>query len=110
MIIYEPGALGLPLVTNPVGIKEIAYGVGVFFTDADVCINQSSSITSFTSSHNILVPFRDALCGKLPASYTCYIGVVSMIDRGAYCAVSVAKLTNIVTPKMFDGTAEWIVR
>ncbi|KAI0223397.1 Protein farnesyltransferase subunit beta [Lamellibrachia satsuma] len=29
--------------------------------------------------------------------------------RGAYCAVSVAKLTNIVTPKMFDGTAEWIV-
>ncbi|XP_034250396.1 protein farnesyltransferase subunit beta [Thrips palmi] len=30
--------------------------------------------------------------------------------RGAYCALSVAKLTNIYTPSLFEGTAEWIVR
>lgn len=30
--------------------------------------------------------------------------------RGAYCALSVAKLVNIYTPELFEGTAEWIVR
>lgn len=30
--------------------------------------------------------------------------------RGAYCALSVSKLTNIYTPDLFEGTAEWIVR
>ncbi|MEE6492844.1 hypothetical protein FKM82_016650 [Ascaphus truei] len=30
--------------------------------------------------------------------------------RSAYCAASVASLTNIVTPKLFAGTAEWIAR
>ncbi|XP_060562237.1 protein farnesyltransferase subunit beta-like [Ruditapes philippinarum] len=30
--------------------------------------------------------------------------------RGAYCAASVARLTNIITPQLFDGTPEWIVR
>lgn len=29
--------------------------------------------------------------------------------RGAYCAISVAKLTNIYTDALFDKTAEWIV-
>lgn len=29
--------------------------------------------------------------------------------RGAYCAASVARLTNIITPDLFDGTPEWIV-
>ena len=28
--------------------------------------------------------------------------------RGAYCAASVARLTNIFTTEMFEGTAEWI--
>ncbi|XP_053553690.1 protein farnesyltransferase subunit beta-like [Bombina bombina] len=30
--------------------------------------------------------------------------------RSAYCAASVASLTNIMTPMLFDGTAEWIAR
>ncbi|XP_066279849.1 protein farnesyltransferase subunit beta-like [Branchiostoma lanceolatum] len=30
--------------------------------------------------------------------------------RGAYCAASAATLTNIITPEMFEGTPEWIVR
>lgn len=30
--------------------------------------------------------------------------------RGAYCALSVAKLTNIFTPSLFEGTAEWVVK
>ncbi|KAH3813217.1 protein farnesyltransferase subunit beta-like isoform X1 [Dreissena polymorpha] len=30
--------------------------------------------------------------------------------RGAYCAASVARLTNIMSPELFDGTPEWIVR
>lgn len=30
--------------------------------------------------------------------------------RSAYCAASVASLTNIITPTLFDGTAEWIAR
>ncbi|KAM4664528.1 protein farnesyltransferase subunit beta-like [Discoglossus pictus] len=30
--------------------------------------------------------------------------------RSAYCAASVASLTNIMMPKLFDGTAEWIAR
>uniref|UniRef100_A0A4X1UCT8 Protein farnesyltransferase subunit beta n=1 Tax=Sus scrofa TaxID=9823 RepID=A0A4X1UCT8_PIG len=30
--------------------------------------------------------------------------------RSAYCAASVASLTNIVTPDLFEGTAEWIAR
>ncbi|KAK3922613.1 Protein farnesyltransferase subunit beta, partial [Frankliniella fusca] len=30
--------------------------------------------------------------------------------RGAYCALSVSKLTNIFTPELFEGSAEWIVR
>ncbi|KAJ8309223.1 hypothetical protein KUTeg_014097 [Tegillarca granosa] len=29
--------------------------------------------------------------------------------RGAYCAASVARLTNIITKDLFDGTLEWIV-
>ncbi|KPJ18224.1 Protein farnesyltransferase subunit beta [Papilio machaon] len=29
--------------------------------------------------------------------------------RGAYCALTVAKLTNIYTDELFDKTAEWIV-
>lgn len=29
--------------------------------------------------------------------------------RGAYCAATVAKLTNVITVEMFDGTPEWIV-
>jgi len=30
--------------------------------------------------------------------------------RGAYCALAVAKLTNIYKPELFENTAEWIVR
>lgn len=30
--------------------------------------------------------------------------------RSAYCAASVASLTNILTPTLFAGTAEWIAR
>lgn len=30
--------------------------------------------------------------------------------RGAYCAVVAAYLTNIVTPDLFEGTAEWITK
>ncbi|XP_068110143.1 protein farnesyltransferase subunit beta [Hyperolius riggenbachi] len=30
--------------------------------------------------------------------------------RSAYCAASVASLTNIMTSNLFDGTAEWIAR
>ncbi|XP_076314534.1 protein farnesyltransferase subunit beta-like isoform X1 [Tachypleus tridentatus] len=30
--------------------------------------------------------------------------------RGVYCALAVARLTNIFTPDLFDGTAEWVVR
>ncbi|KAM7156135.1 protein farnesyltransferase subunit beta isoform 3-T3 [Molossus nigricans] len=30
--------------------------------------------------------------------------------RSAYCAASVASLTNIITPDLFEGTAEWIAR
>ncbi|NXK15648.1 FNTB farnesyltransferase, partial [Herpetotheres cachinnans] len=30
--------------------------------------------------------------------------------RSAYCATSVASLTNLLTPALFTGTAEWIVR
>ncbi|ELU07098.1 hypothetical protein CAPTEDRAFT_168477 [Capitella teleta] len=29
--------------------------------------------------------------------------------RGAYCAASAARLTNVATKAMFDGTAEWVV-
>lgn len=31
-------------------------------------------------------------------------------SRSAYCAASVASLTNVVTPDLFEGTAEWIAR
>uniref|UniRef100_A0A131YYF3 Protein farnesyltransferase subunit beta n=1 Tax=Rhipicephalus appendiculatus TaxID=34631 RepID=A0A131YYF3_RHIAP len=30
--------------------------------------------------------------------------------RGAYCALSVAKLTNTFTPSLFEGTAEWVIK
>lgn len=30
--------------------------------------------------------------------------------RGIYCALSVATLTNISCGKLFDGSAEWVVR
>lgn len=30
--------------------------------------------------------------------------------RGAYCALAVATLTNIACGKLFEGTAEWVVR
>lgn len=30
--------------------------------------------------------------------------------RGVYCALSVASLTNIYTEKLFERTAEWVVR
>ncbi|KAH7941943.1 hypothetical protein HPB49_018686 [Dermacentor silvarum] len=31
-------------------------------------------------------------------------------NRGAYCALSVAKLTNTFTPSLFEGTAEWVIK
>ncbi|GCC38136.1 hypothetical protein chiPu_0016647 [Chiloscyllium punctatum] len=30
--------------------------------------------------------------------------------RSAYCAASVASLTNIITPTLFEGTPEWVLR
>lgn len=30
--------------------------------------------------------------------------------RGAYCALAVARLTNIYTPELFEGTADWVIR
>ena len=30
--------------------------------------------------------------------------------RGVYCALSVARLTNVFTQAMFENTAEWILR
>jgi hypothetical protein len=36
--------------------------------------------------------------------------IVFVLFRGAYCAASVARLTNILTTQMFDGTPEWITR
>ena len=30
--------------------------------------------------------------------------------RSAYCAASVASLTNILTPKLFEDTTNWILR
>uniref|UniRef100_A0A8C0I7G6 Prenyltransferase alpha-alpha toroid domain-containing protein n=1 Tax=Bubo bubo TaxID=30461 RepID=A0A8C0I7G6_BUBBB len=35
---------------------------------------------------------------------------VPVYRRSAYCAASVASLTNILTPVLFAGTAEWIAR
>ncbi|KAG7283042.1 hypothetical protein CRUP_012935, partial [Coryphaenoides rupestris] len=43
----------------------------------------------------------------------CIIGTeeaYSVIDRSAYCAASVASLTNILTPRLFDDTPGWILR
>jgi protein farnesyltransferase subunit beta len=30
--------------------------------------------------------------------------------RGAYCALSVAGLTNVLVPELYAGTAEWIAK
>ncbi|XP_063803270.1 protein farnesyltransferase subunit beta isoform X3 [Pseudophryne corroboree] len=54
---------------------------------------------------------QEFLCSlKQPdGSFNMHIG--GEVDvRSAYCAASVASLTNIMTPKLFDGTAEWIAR
>ncbi|CAH1975928.1 unnamed protein product [Acanthoscelides obtectus] len=41
-------------------------------------------------------------------SFAMHIG--GEIDiRGAYCAATVASITGILTPELFEGTAEWIV-
>ncbi|XP_073495020.1 protein farnesyltransferase subunit beta [Phyllobates terribilis] len=46
---------------------------------------------------------------KTDGSFNMHVG--GEVDvRSAYCAASVASLTNIVSPKLFDGTAEWIAR
>lgn len=36
--------------------------------------------------------------------------VVCAVYRSAYCAASVASLTNILTPKLFEDTTHWILR
>ncbi|XP_013135680.1 PREDICTED: protein farnesyltransferase subunit beta isoform X2 [Papilio polytes] len=45
---------------------------------------------------------------SVDGSFALHIGGEQDI-RGAYCAVTVAKLTNIYTDELFDKTAEWIV-
>uniref|UniRef100_A0A3Q3FED6 Protein farnesyltransferase subunit beta n=1 Tax=Labrus bergylta TaxID=56723 RepID=A0A3Q3FED6_9LABR len=43
----------------------------------------------------------------------CIIGTeeaYNVIHRSAYCAASVASLTNILTPKLFEDTTSWILR
>lgn len=35
---------------------------------------------------------------------------ISSSRRSAYCAASVASLTNILTPKLFEDTTTWILR
>uniref|UniRef100_A0A8D0G6U0 Protein farnesyltransferase subunit beta n=1 Tax=Sphenodon punctatus TaxID=8508 RepID=A0A8D0G6U0_SPHPU len=57
-------------------------------------------------------------CPLLAFSYCCYstdrspwsLNSVSLNPRSAYCAASVASLTNIITPTLFEGTADWIAR
>ncbi|KAG6462257.1 protein farnesyltransferase subunit beta [Manduca sexta] len=45
---------------------------------------------------------------EVDGSFALHIGGEQDI-RGAYCAISVAKITNIYTDALFDKTAEWIV-
>lgn len=42
----------------------------------------------------------------LALTHTC----VFSFFRSAYCAASVASLTNIITPKLFENTTNWILR
>ena len=32
----------------------------------------------------------------------------SLFPRGAYCALAVATVTNIMTPELYENTAEWL--
>lgn len=62
----------------------------MLFWGASVILGSCASVTSL-STHllNFWAPFS---------------------HRSAYCAASVASLTNILTPALFAGTAEWIAR
>ncbi|NWR82047.1 FNTB farnesyltransferase, partial [Centropus unirufus] len=40
----------------------------------------------------------------------CHVPECPVSRRSAYCAASVASLTNVLTPALFAGTAEWIAR
>ncbi|XP_036406539.1 protein farnesyltransferase subunit beta-like isoform X1 [Megalops cyprinoides] len=46
---------------------------------------------------------------QLDGSFVMHVG--GEVDvRSVYCAASVASLTNIITPTLFDGTPSWIIR
>jgi len=48
-------------------------------------------------------------CRNEEGAFALHIG--GEVDvRGTYCALAVAKLTNICTKELFDGTAEWLVK
>lgn len=48
-------------------------------------------------------------CRSSDGSYCMHVdGEVDI--RGAYCAVVVACITNILTPSLFEGTAEWLTK
>lgn len=52
--------------------------------------------------------FTEPLVLAFAGSLTCF--PLFLFPRSAYCAASVASLTNIITPDLFEGTAEWIAR
>ncbi|KAG1671435.1 Protein farnesyltransferase subunit beta [Nymphon striatum] len=53
---------------------------------------------------------EEDVSGKSKTSYfTIIFNFHYFFLRGTYCALVVASLTNILTPELIDGTAEWIV-
>lgn len=61
---------------------------------------------SFTLKIHCIWEIRFKCESQLPAHpHLCF-----SFFRSAYCAASVASLTNILTPKLFEGTTNWILR
>ncbi|RXM93089.1 Protein farnesyltransferase subunit beta, partial [Acipenser ruthenus] len=71
------------------------------------CQSPSGGFAGGPGQHPHLAPTYAAV------NALCIIGTeeaYNVIDRSAYCAASVASLTNIITAPLFEGTPSWITR
>ncbi|XP_013793080.2 protein farnesyltransferase subunit beta-like [Limulus polyphemus] len=70
----------------------------------------SSDDNDIVSARSIVVALKSLNKQNTGKSFLLYYDDVCFSTRGVYCALAVARLTNIFTPDLFDGTAEWVVR
>ena len=70
----------------------------------------SVNVTMFCYESCLMILCRLEVYSKTILFIERKLHIVHIIPRGVYCALSAARLTNIMTPELTHGTADFIAR